>query len=178
MSDLPVPARLAPGPHPAGLADAALLAECRVERLRRSGPGGQRRNKVETGVRLKHLPSGLSSEATERRSSRQNLQAAVERLRWFLALHIRRPPGDEPTPLWKQRARGGRITVSPSHPDLPVLAAEALDTLAAADWNHQQAAARLEITPTQLVRLLSLEPRALDLLNQSRVAAGLIPLRR
>ena len=78
--------------HPASLADEILLRDCGVERLRRSGPGGQRRNKVETGVRVRHLRTGLVGEASESRSAETNRTAAVWRLRMQLALHERRPP--------------------------------------------------------------------------------------
>jgi protein subunit release factor B len=55
------------------------------EYFRASGPGGQHRNKVATGVRLTHLPSGLVVTATERRSRELNRQAALERLARRLA---------------------------------------------------------------------------------------------
>ena len=44
------------------------------------GPGGQHRNKVATGVRLLHRPSGMVVSATERRSQSANRDAAFERL--------------------------------------------------------------------------------------------------
>jgi protein subunit release factor B len=52
-----------------------------IETFRSSGPGGQRKNKVETSVRLKHLPSGITVTATEHRLQSHNLRLAFERLR-------------------------------------------------------------------------------------------------
>jgi protein subunit release factor B len=52
-----------------------------IETYRSSGPGGQRKNKVQTAVRLKHLPSGLTVIATEHRSQAENRKLAFERLR-------------------------------------------------------------------------------------------------
>jgi hypothetical protein len=46
--------------------------------------------------------------------------------------------------------------------------AEALDVLAAIDADPKRSAARLRCTPSQLVRLLKLDPRALLLVNQWR----------
>jgi len=61
-----------------------------VETYRSSGPGGQRKNKVETAVRLKHLPSGLTVIATEHRSQAENRKLAFERLRERL-IKLNRP---------------------------------------------------------------------------------------
>ena len=62
-----------------------LRREVVVETYRPSGPGGQRRDKKETAVRLTHPPSGVSVIASERRSQAMNLQVAFERLQEKLA---------------------------------------------------------------------------------------------
>jgi ribosome-associated protein len=59
----------------------ALKQQVVIETFRSSGPGGQRKNKRETAVRLKHLPSGMTVTATEHRYQAQNLKLAFERLR-------------------------------------------------------------------------------------------------
>lgn len=58
-----------------------LKKQVAIETYRSRGPGGQRKNKVETAVRLKHLPSGITVVATEHRSQAENRRLAFERLR-------------------------------------------------------------------------------------------------
>lgn len=58
----------------------SLERDCEIEFFIASGPGGQHRNKVETGVRLTHRPSGIVVTATERRSQHANREAAYERM--------------------------------------------------------------------------------------------------
>jgi hypothetical protein len=163
--------------HPAALDDDALLAGCDVRRLRRSGPGGQHRNKVETAVALRHRETGIESEASERRSQEQNRRAALFRLRVNLALAVRTGRGEAPSPLWQSRCRGGRLGISAGHADFPTLLAEALDVLAACEFDVQRAAGRLACSPSQFVKFLKHEPRALALLNRQREHAGKRPLR-
>lgn len=59
---------------------ASLERDSDVEYFIASGPGGQHRNKVETGVRLIHRPTGISVTATERRSQHANREVAFERM--------------------------------------------------------------------------------------------------
>ncbi len=57
-----------------------LEKEVLVEPYRAPGPGGQRKNRKETAVRLTHPPSGITVVASERRSQAQNREIAFERL--------------------------------------------------------------------------------------------------
>ncbi len=52
-----------------------------IETFRSSGPGGQRKNKTETAVRIKHLPTGITVIATEHRHQSKNIKLAFDRLR-------------------------------------------------------------------------------------------------
>src|SRR5262245_42828913 len=90
-------------PHPAALEVEQLLAECVSRRQRRSGPGGQHRNKVETAVVFTHQPTGIVGQASERRSQEANRTEAIRRLRINLALEVRREAALQPSTLWQSR---------------------------------------------------------------------------
>jgi len=56
-------------------------SEVRIETFRSGGKGGQHVNKVETGVRAVHIPTGISAVCTDERSQHVNKQTALKRLR-------------------------------------------------------------------------------------------------
>jgi hypothetical protein len=160
-------------PHPAQLPVVDLLAQSEVTRTRRSGPGGQHRNKVETAVVIHHLPTGIKAEANERRSQELNRQVAIQRLRTKLALKLRTEPEDCQSPLWSSRAQEGKLTINPDHDDFPALLAEALDALATAEFDLPGTATRLGVTTSQFVKFLKSEPQAISLVNHERQSRGL-----
>jgi len=99
-------------------------------------------------------------------------------MRVNLALEIRsesQPP--EPSELWKTRCVGGKVRINEHHDDLGGLLAECLDTLHFADWDVRTAADRLKCSSSQLIKLLKIETRALQLTNQKRADLGLHSLK-
>src|SRR5258708_37853944 len=71
------------------LSDVQLLAQCAVDTYRASGPGGQKRIKTRSAVRIRHLPSGLIVIAEESRSQHDNRAKALKRVRQALYLELR-----------------------------------------------------------------------------------------
>jgi peptide chain release factor 1 len=62
--------------------------ELLIETFRSGGPGGQHQNKTESGVRVRHLPTGITAEATFK-SQHRNRELALAAIRARLAEHRR-----------------------------------------------------------------------------------------
>ncbi len=84
----------------------SLERDCDMEFFIAGGPGGQHRNKVATGVRLLHRPSGVVVTATERRSQYANREMAFERMAERLEARQRIvPPRKRTRPTGASRER-------------------------------------------------------------------------
>lgn len=142
--------------------DAALLKDCTEERYKASGPGGQRRNKVETALRIRHDPTGVVAKAEESRYLHGNRAHAARRIREKIALEVRSPfdlqAPDLPPEFAAQRGDKGRLTVAQKNPNYPIIVAVAFDALAAAGGSFAAAARPLGITTSQLLKLLQSDP--------------------
>eukprot|EP00793_Prasinoderma_coloniale_P006986 PRCOL_00001818-RA len=162
--------------------DETLMAECKVDTLRGSGPGGQHRNKTETGVRLTHLPTDVRAEAFEERSQQRNKDMALKRLRMKLALELRTEvslgaEGDEEPyvvpPQLKAILPSAKQRLGPKHADFPKGIAALLDVLSAAEWKPPIAAKALGCTSSAIIKILASDKAVLALVNGNRQRAGL-----
>ena len=163
--------------HPAAQPVDELLRDCNISFQRRSGPGGQHRNKVETAAILRHTPSGIQAEANEKRSQADNRKEALKRLRFKLALELRTELTPEVSERWQIRARKAKISVSENHEDFPTVLAELLDVLHALEYSMPAASERLAVSSSQLLKLLRMYSPAFALVNAERQKIGLRKLK-
>jgi hypothetical protein len=167
--------------HPACQSEEEFKKDVHFETSRGTGPGGQHRNRTDTAVRATHRPTGIRTQAGERRSLKLNRERALVRLRQKVALEHREDLLDrlqdpsrpfQPSPLWRSRLQRRRVVVSPRHCDFPALLAEALDVLHACGDDLPRAARLLTTSTAQMVRFLQIEPAALAAINQRRQQRG------
>ena len=159
--------------HPAESMIEHLLKDCEFQRTRRQGPGGQHRNKVETAVVVKHLPSGVIAEANEKRSQDANKNEAIFRLRLALAVEVRIDREPQPSELFRRRTVNGKLSVNPRHSDFPGVLAELIDRLQMNDYSIPETAKMTGISGSQILKFLKLHPPAFDSFNRERESRNL-----
>lgn len=88
-------------------ADSIVLDEkdVRFERFHCGGNGGQNVNKVETGVRLTHIPTGLVVTSTAERSQQQNRNDAMRKLRFLLKEQENANQDEHENAKWREHNR-------------------------------------------------------------------------
>ena len=160
--------------------DEVLISESDVDTYRASGPGGQKRNKTESAVRLRHRPSGLIVIAEESRSQPENKARAIRRLRKAMAIRLRRPVEGDGVPPEVQACidRRGRLDVGQRDARYLPAIASALDIFVACKGSVSDAARRLGITTANLSAFLTDDDDVFVETNRLRVTYGLKPLRR
>ena len=163
-----------------GLDESALLRQCAVDTYRASGPGGQKRNKTSSAVRLRHGPSGLIVIAEESRSQHENKARALRRLRAELALHVREPfdPDVHRELFARCRDGDGRLSVGRRQPDFWPLMAALLDALESAGGEVRRAADLLGWTTAPLSAALTDDDKVMAEANAIRRRHGHKPLVR
>lgn len=170
------------------LSDEKLLSQCQMDTYKSSGPGGQHRNKRETAVRLKHLPTGIIAQASEDRSQHQNRASALARLRTLLALKVRNtidletytPPPELLQVLPpKSTIRGSNSgpQIGPNNPKFVLGMQALLDLIFAVEGSVSDAAKKLGLSTGALSRLILSDDSLRQAVNEFRASKGMKPLK-
>ena len=174
------PRKLSPQEYLA-LSDTTLLSQCEVDHFRASGPGGQKRNKTSSAVRLRRGPTGLASTASDDRSQTVNKTRAIRRLRQAIALELRieiDPATYTPSPLLASCVGGdGALVLGRRSESYPQVVCELLDVLAGHGMRLGDAGGKLGVNTAHLVKFLQKDPKLWQRVNELRDKVDLKPLR-
>lgn len=161
----------------------SFLKLCERTNFQASGPGGQKRNRVLSAVRLEHPPTGLRAEGKARREVALNQKDALQKLRLLLALDAAAlfadNPDRDPAAL---RARlpaawpAFRAKINPDHPEFPNAAFLALAWLILARGELAPPAQALGLSTSAFVRFLKLSGPVLQRARDLRGRFGRPPL--
>lgn len=168
-----MPVHWVAAPHPAAISVDVLLTQTQNRFQRRSGPGGQHRNKTSSGVFLLHDPTGVSAEATERRSQADNRGVAASRLRYKLATSVRTPSGflgsiETVEQSFRIKYSGGPMKLSDANADKPAVLALLMNDLHAAGGQPSLVAEFWQTSSSAILNLLRSRPESFQWLNSVR----------
>jgi hypothetical protein len=153
--------------------DEQFLNDCQIETYRGPGPGGQKRNKTSSAVRITHVPSGLNAIAGESRSQSTNKGVAVRRVRLRMAIEQREHIDLErfELPNWFT------LTISDRNPLYPQVVGLVLDVLSAADWATSTARDVLKASSRPFIQFLHNEPELWATVQRERKQRGMRELK-
>ena len=177
-----LPIKIWDGLHPSCLPADEIARQCELRTQRRSGPGGQHRNKTSSGVFLFHAPTGVVAEATERRSQSENRKIALARMLLKLAVEIRTiSPIAGSIDLVEREIRNHlqkrEMRVARHSTDYPALCALLLNDLYFTGGQPSLVGQYWQAGSSGLVRFLKTHPPAILFVNEIRGHHGRLPLR-
>jgi len=153
------------------LSDAELLKLCEVSAYKGSGPGGQHRNKTNSGVKLKVENGECKVEAysCDDRSAHINKLLALKKLRLRIALQIREKPASQiPFPF-----PGSNGKISQDNALYPQFIADVLDRLS--DLN--EAAKMWGLSKSALNKIILQDKKVMEIFQKMRSAASPMPIK-
>ncbi|KAL6587754.1 hypothetical protein OROMI_000732 [Orobanche minor] len=161
------------------MTDDKLMSQCEMDTFKVSGPGGQHRNKRESAVRLKHLQTGITAQASEDRSQHKNRAAALSRLRKLLALKVRNtidldtyvPPPElvQILPVKSTIRMDKGPQIGPNNTKFALGMQALLDLLFAVGGSVSEAAKKIGLSTGALSRLILSDDSLRQAVNEFRV---------
>jgi hypothetical protein len=161
------------------IADQKFLKQCDVDVYSASGPGGQKRNRTYSAVRLTHKPTGLAVVAEESRSQHENRARACRRLKIMIALRLRAQLTngwnlpDALLPYFKPAVQ----RMNPKNECYALFCAAMLDLLHLQRGSLSDTARTLEISTGQCGKLFMIAKDILAEANAIRASFGVKPLK-
>ncbi|KAF7124030.1 hypothetical protein RHSIM_Rhsim12G0000200 [Rhododendron simsii] len=163
------------------MSDERLMSQCEMDTFKVSGPGGQHRNKRESAVRIKHLPTGIVAQASEDRSQHKNRASALARLRNKLALKVRNtvnldaysPPQELLQILPKKSTIRGSDSgprIGPNNPKFDLGMQALVDLIFAVEGSVSDTAKKLGLSTGALSRLILSDDSLRMVVNEYRAS--------
>lgn len=162
------------------LADQDFFKQCVFDVYSASGPGGQKRNRTYSAVRLTHRPTGLSVVAEESRSQHENRERALRRLKIMLALRLRaccEHSGTLPEDLLPY-FKPALTKMNPKNERYPLFCAVMLDLLYQQRGSLSATARALGISTGQCGPLFMISKDLMAAANAIRAQFGLKPIKK
>jgi len=151
------------------LMDETELAKiCQFEFFKGSGPGGQKRNKTSSAVRVKLPEFDISASDCTERSQHRNRNNALRKLKIAIALQIREQPLDAAPDNWD---------CSMHSQSYPLFTAQILDQLSSCKFNHQTAAEKWNKSQTSFLKKLFRDPDVWQFVQKQRELNSIPKLR-
>lgn len=111
--------------------------------FKRSGNGGQKRNKTSSAVRVTLKELAISAEDCTERSQKFNRSKALQKLRRKIAMTVRQDISDEIITI-----------VAPSNDRYPLFLARLIDLLSSVNYSFKECGLKLNLSSSQVEKLL------------------------
>ena len=111
--------------------------------FKRSGNGGQKRNKTSSAVRVTLKEFAISAEDCTERSQKLNRSKALQKLRRKIAMTVRQDISDEIITI-----------VAPSNDRYPLFLARLIDLLSSVNYSFKECGLKLNLSSSQVEKLL------------------------
>lgn len=144
------------------------LRFCKVEHYKDTGPGGQKRNKTASAVRVTHKDSGVFATAADDRQQSINKIRAIRNLRFNIACEIRREAS-----VWD-----GAWGMSTKNHDYAGFVAVLLDAMEKFDYQVSSVGEFFTKSTGQIIKTLAKDDHLWQFVNQQRQKRQLKPLKK
>ncbi len=155
------------------LSPQEFLSECQLSTYQGSGAGGQKRNKVKSGIRLTLVGSDYTVTYCEKRSARENPLVAVDKLKILLALSERHLEGNAE----ELEFPGSSTKINLKNKEYPMFIKNVLDVLRVKKGEMRKTAEVFGISSSALNKVFHKDKRLLEKVQGMRREFGMGVLR-